>query len=132
MNKLFIEWKHFDKDGTTCKRCFQTGSNLNEAVKQLKNDYLSKDIEIQFQETKLPENRMSESNQILINGKLLENLIPNTKAGENYCDSCSDLIDNPKGCHCRIVNQGENVHEEIPINLIKQAITNCLNNERKL
>jgi hypothetical protein len=131
MQNLLIEWKHFDKDGTTCKRCSQTGSNLNKAVEQLKTTYVEKGIEIQFQETKLPENRMAESNQILINGELIENLIPDTKVGENYCDSCSDLIDDPKGCNCRTVNQGVTIHEDIPIELIKQTVANYLSNNRK-
>ena len=131
MKNLLIEWKHFDKDGATCERCSQTGSNLNKIIKQLKAEYLGKDIKIQFLETKLPESRMSESNQILINRKLIENLLPDTKVGENYCDSCADLIDNPKGCNCRTVNQGETIHEDIPIELIKQAVTNFLSNNRK-
>ena len=74
---------------------------------------------------------MSESNQILINRKLIENLLPDTKVGENYCDSCADLIDNPKGCNCRTVNQGETIYEDIPIELIKQSVTNFLSNNRK-
>lgn len=138
MKKLSIEWKHFDKDGATCKRCSQTGDNLNAVIKKLKNECASKNVEIEFQETKLPDSRMAESNQILIDGILLENLIPNTTTGVNYCDSCSDLIDDPEGCNCRTVNQGENVYEEIPPNLVKQAIMNRLNkiadnnfNERK-
>lgn len=138
MKKLSIEWKHFDKDGATCKRCSQTGSNLNAVIKKLKDEYASKDIKIEFQETKLSDSRMAESNQILIDGILLENLIPNITTGVNYCDSCSDLIDDPKGCNCRTVNQGENVYEEIPTNLIRQAIMNRLSkiadnnfNERK-
>ena len=99
---------------------------LNFVIKQLKDKYISDGIEIKFQETKLSESRMAESNQILINGVLLENLIPGAKSGENYCNSCSDLIDDPKGCHCRTVNQGEAIYEDIPIDLIKQAIKNYL------
>ena len=131
MKKLLIEWKHFDKNGVTCKRCSQTGNNLSDVIKQLKDKYISDGIEIKFQETKLSESRMAESNQILINGVLLENLIPGAKSGENYCNSCSDLIDDPKGCHCRTVNQGEAIYEDIPIDLIKQAIKNYLNKERR-
>lgn len=131
MKNLLIEWKHFDKNGATCDRCSQTGSNLDEVIKQLKDEYRDKGINIQFQETKLTEDQMSKSNQVLINGELIENLISNTEAGENYCDSCTDLVDNPKGCNCRTIIHGEIVHEEIPLEFIKQAITNYLSINRK-
>lgn len=131
MQKLLLEWKHFDKDGATCKRCSQTGSNLGEVIKQLKDEYAAKGIEIVFQETKLPESRMAESNQVLVDGVLLENLIPNVQVGNNYCDSCSDLMDNPSGCNCRTVKQDDNIYEAIPTDLIRQAITNSFKTERK-
>lgn len=131
MQKLFIEWKHFDKGGATCKRCSQTGSNLETVIKHLKDEFVSKGIDIQLKETKLPESRMTESNQVLIDGVLLEKLIPNAHVGENHCDSCSDLIDDPSGCNCRTVKHGDDVYEAIPSDLIKQAITNSLNKERK-
>jgi len=129
MKKLLLEWKHFDKDGATCTRCSQTGSNLEAVIEQLKIEHASEGIDISFQETKLPESQMSESNQILINGVLLEKLIPNTVAGENYCDSCSDLLDDPSGCNCRTVLKGDEIYEAIPVSLIKQAITNMLHKD---
>lgn len=122
MKKIVVEWKHFDKNGATCERCSQTGKNLEQALFGLP---------VEFIETKLPESRMAESNQILIDGVLLEVLIHGAKAGENSCGSCGDLIGNPGYCHCRTVNQGKEIHESIPISLIKQAINNKLNRERK-
>ena len=124
MNKIIIEWKHFDKNGATCERCSKTGNNLQNAIKDLQ-----KDFNIEFIETKLTEDQMSESNQIIINGKLIEELIPNTKVGENFCGSCTDLTDNSSDCHCRTINQGETVFEDIPSNLIKTAILNIINSK---
>lgn len=126
MSKIIIEWKHFDKNGATCDRCSQTGSNLKEVITDLQ-----KDFDIEFIETKLTEDQMSESNQIIINGKLLEDLIPNTKAGENFCSSCTDLTDNSSDCHCRTINQGETIFEDIPNDLIKIAILNIINSKSK-
>lgn len=131
MKKLIIEWKHFDKEGKTCTRCSQTGDNLGEVIKDIQNEFSAKGIEIQFLETKLPESRMPESNQILIGGIPLENLIPDTKVGENYCNSCSDLIENPGGCQCRTLGRAGDIYEEIPVDLIKQAIINELKNNLK-
>ncbi len=126
MKKIIIEWKHFDKQGKTCDRCSQTRLNLKEVIRQLKKEYLKEGIQIEFQETKLSESRMAESNQILIDGEFIENLLPNSKAGKNYCGSCSDLINDPKGCHCRTIVKENNIYEAIPIDLIKQAISNKL------
>ncbi len=126
MDKIIIEWKHFDKDGATCDRCSQTGHNLHQVIKDLQ-----KKFDIKFIETKLTEDRMSESNQIIINGKLIEELIPNTKVGENFCSSCTDLTENSSDCHCRTINQGETVFEDIPTDLIKTAILNITNSKSK-
>ncbi len=125
MLNLLIEWKHFDKDGKTCARCSNTGNNLADTIKKLQTEFEPKGIKIEFKETKLPENRMSESNEILIDGVLLEKLIPNANVGENSCSSCADLTGNTD-CHCRTILQEEEVFEEIPIKLIKQAILNKL------
>lgn len=125
MTKIIIQWKHFDKDGSTCNRCSKTGDNIQQVIRGLQ-----KEFEIEFVETKLTEDQMSESNQVIINGKLLEDIIPNTKAGENYCNSCSDLIGKPGDCHCRTLTQGEKIFEDIPQELIKSAILKILNLEQ--
>jgi len=124
MNKISIEWKHFDKEGKTCERCSKTGSNLLVAVSRMQKD---SGIEISFKETKLPEERMSESNEILIDGVLLEDFIPHLKASENKCPSCSELIDQPESCNCRTLSQEGKIFEEIPVELIEQAILNRIN-----
>lgn len=126
MNKIVIEWKHFDKNGATCDRCSQTGNNLQTVIKDLQKDY-----DIKFIETKLTEDRMSESNQIIINGKLIEDLIPDTEVGQNFCSSCTDLTENSSDCHCRTINQGEAIFEDIPSDLIKTAILNIINSTPK-
>lgn len=126
MKKICIEWKHFDKDGKTCERCSNTGNNVTQVFCKLKEVYLAQGIEIIYKKTKLPESRMAESNQILIDGELIENIIPNVKLGENHCDSCSDLIDDPEGCNCRTIMYKDKIYETIPVDLIKQAIENKL------
>lgn len=124
MKKITIEWKHFDKEGKTCERCSGTGENLLKVISKMQKEH---GMEISFKETKLPEEKMSESNEILIDNILLENLVPDTKAGENNCSSCAELIDQPEKCNCRTLNQGEKVFEEIPIEIIEQAILSRIN-----
>ncbi|MBU1130216.1 DUF2703 domain-containing protein [Patescibacteria group bacterium] len=130
MQKIKIEWKHFDKKGKTCQRCSQTGRNLIQVLKDLKAEFASRDIQIELKETKLPENRMAESNSILIGGVPLENLILKAKAGENVCHSCSELTGQPDNCCCRTIEHEEKTFEEIPSNMIKQAILEKLQLKR--
>lgn len=128
MTKISIEWKHFDKDGVTCDRCSQTGLNLLEAIKELKEQ----NFDIDYTETKLTQDQMSQSNQILINGLLIEDLLTDAKVGESYCSSCTDLTDNASDCHCRTINQSDTVFEEIPKDLIKNAILTVINFKKNM
>lgn len=123
MRKVSIEWKHFDKGGKTCKRCFATGENLAETIKELQGEFSAQEVEIEFKEIKLSEGRMNESNAILIDGILLEKLLSGAEAGMNSCYSCGDLIGG-KDCCCRTISRKEEIFEEIPVELIKEAISN--------
>jgi len=129
MQKIKIEWKHFDKEGKTCQRCSKTGRNLIKALKDLKAEFASNGIQIELKEIKLPESRMVESNSIFIDGIPLEDLISNTEVGENACRSCSELIGQPVDCYCRTIQHEEKTFEEIPSDIIKQAILKKLHSK---
>jgi len=121
MRSILIEWKHFDQQGKTCTRCSATGNNLAQATAELRGELAVQEIEIVLEETKLPEERMAESNEILVDGIRLEELLPDARAAMNACSSCGDLIGG-KECCCRTINRREEVFEEIPVGLIKEAI----------
>jgi hypothetical protein len=53
MKKLCIEWKHLDTNKSTCIRCSKTGKTLKQVVADLKKELNSKEIKINFTETKL-------------------------------------------------------------------------------
>lgn len=126
MRNISIEWKHFDKEGKTCTRCSATGVNLSRAIDEIRSEFDPDEVAIEFRETKLPENRMEESNEIWIDGVLLEKLLPEAQAGMNECLSCGDLIGN-NNCCCRTISQKENTFEEIPVALIREAVMSRLN-----
>ena len=125
MRKISIEWKHFDKEGKTCARCSATGTNLAETIEGLWGELGAQGVEIVFEETRLSESRMDESNEIFIDGILLEELLPDTKAGMNACSSCGDLIGD-RDCRCRTISRREDIFEEIPVGLIREAILSRL------
>ena len=124
MKNLLIEWKHFDKEGNTCKRCSDTGVSIQTAVDELKEELKKKEIEILFEETKLSENGIKESNSILFNGIPIEELLDDTKAVETQCNSCCELIGS--SVNCRALDCHGQITEEISVELIKSAVNNLL------
>jgi len=119
MKTLTIEWKHLDKEGATCVRCSDTGKTLAEVVKDLSREWKGSGIRIEFKETLLKAGEIRQSNQILFNGKLLEDLIPGATAGESSCASCCDMIG--KDVVCRTVEHEGAAYESIPERLIRAA-----------
>ena len=119
MKTLEIEWKHLDVEGKTCTRCSDTGDALQEAIEKLAEECKSLGWEIKFKETKLTAKNISESNVILFNGKSIEALLPEVRASESHCETCSELTG--KSTSCRTVEFGGNSYGGIPASLIRQA-----------
>lgn len=129
MKNLLIEWKHFDKNGSTCQRCSKTGISLYKAIKELKKELDKKGINILFKETRLPENKIKESNSILFNGILLEDLLENTKSVETPCESCCEMIGT--SVNCKALDCCGQTNEDISVELIKKAVRNLFRKDNK-
>ena len=125
MKELKIEWKHYDKEGETCTRCNRTGDNIKTALSVISKDDSYKNIKIDYKETILEANKMPDSNTILINGQKLEDIL-NARASENYCHSCSCLAGS--GTNCRTIELNDKSYEDIPKELILEAINKSLAN----
>ncbi|OGY22287.1 MAG: hypothetical protein A2126_01160 [Candidatus Woykebacteria bacterium GWB1_45_5] len=124
MKKLLIEWKHFDKEGETCSRCNETGVHIKQSIRELKTPLLKKGIEIQLRETKLTEDQMDKSNSLLFNGVPIEDVLNEVSVLRNTCNSCGDLTGNP--CECRAVQTDNVTHDDIPKEIVKQAILSSI------
>jgi hypothetical protein len=72
---LTIEWRHLDVGGETCVRCSGTYANIVEALRSLDRSGDLKGISVTIVDTPLPEERIGESNLVLMDGVLLEDLI---------------------------------------------------------
>ncbi|HBG81242.1 TPA: hypothetical protein DDW69_00180 [candidate division CPR2 bacterium] len=92
MKKILIEWKHYDKEGETCTRCNNTGENIQLAIKEL-----PKNVKVEYMETKLEAKDMAQSNSIIINGEMIEDIL-GTEASDNHCGSCSCLSGEDTNC----------------------------------
>jgi len=121
MKILEIEWKHLDKDGNTCIRCSETGDALIDVIEKLSEECKPCGWKIIFKEIKLTEQEISDSNNILFNGKSIEEVLPGAKASKSLCQSCCELIGD-QSTYCRTVEFGGKSYEGIPSSLIRQAV----------
>jgi len=112
---IMVEWRHYDKAGATCDRCGDTGANL----KQVLSDYAAQGVLLELQETLLDEDRINESNLVLINGTPLEELLAAT-SGVSDCPSCSCLTGSDTSC--RTVQCDGTVYEELTPELLRKGI----------
>jgi len=115
---LVISWQRLISRGNTCLRCGSTEHELDKAVLQLKEKLNPLGIEVILKKTKLTLKEFRkdpiQSNRILFNGKLLEDLI-DAKTGQNQCcDVCGDK-------ECRTVKTEEELYETIPAEMIVRA-----------
>jgi hypothetical protein len=88
--RLEIEWKHFAVGDATCERCGKTGDTLHAVVEELQREFMPAGAKISLTETLLDKTRIAESNEIRMNGALLEDLLA---AGIvlTDCPSCGTL-----------------------------------------
>ncbi|MDD3284163.1 MAG: DUF2703 domain-containing protein [Patescibacteria group bacterium] len=121
---LTIVWRRLISQGSTCPRCGSTEDELDKAVIQLKQKLNPLGIEVilQKEEITLEEFKKDplKSNQILLNGQLLDDIIK-AKTGESQCcDVCGDE-------KCRTVEVGNKSYETIPYELIIDSALKVLN-----
>lgn len=121
MKNIKIEWKHYAKEGETCTRCNNTGANIKVATKELTKKY--KALKFNYIETELDANKMPESNSILINDVLIEDVL-GLSASENHCHSCTCLAGSDT--NCKTITSQNQTYEEVPSEFIVLAIEKIL------
>ncbi|HEY3362161.1 MAG TPA: DUF2703 domain-containing protein [Methanosarcina sp.] len=121
---LTIEWRHLDIGGETCERCSGTYGNILEAITSLEQSGELEGIQVEIIDNALKEDRIKESNLVLINDIPIERLLG---AGVQYteCSSCGDLTGNTT-C-CRAVTLEGTTEETLPMEMIRAAIRAAIN-----
>ncbi len=119
MTPLVVEWRHLAVEGETCERCGGTGANVRAAVEAMAPVLAAQGIELELKEVELPPEEIAHSNEVLVDGTMIEELIGGETA-VSECASCGDLVGAP--CSCRTVKVGDEEHEELPESLIAAAI----------
>lgn len=117
-NNLVITWQRLISEGNTCPRCESTERELDKAVLQLKEKLNPLGVEVVLKKTELTFKEFNkdpvQSNKILFNGRLLEDLIGAKTGQSQCCDVCGDK-------ECRTIKIKEESHEAIPADMIVEA-----------
>ena len=121
--RLEIEWKHFAVGDATCERCGMTGDSLRAALKELRHEFTPAGVKINLTETLLDKTRIAESNEIRMNGALLEDLLAAGVVSTD-CPSCG-ILAGESTC-CRAIEIGDEQYEDVPAWAIKKAAYRAL------
>lgn len=118
MRPLEIRWQRLVADGRTCDRCGSTGREVERAVATLRAALAPLGIEPVLETVELDDStfraRPSLSNEIWVNGRLLDDWLSATTGSSTCCSVCGDAP-------CRTVQIGEKVFETIPERLLVRA-----------
>lgn len=121
--RLEIEWKHFVVGDATCERCGKTGDALRVALEELRREFAPADVKINLTETLLDKTRIAKSNEIRMNGTLIEDLLAAGVVSTD-CPSCGTLAG--ESTCCRAIKIGDEQYEDIPTKMIKKAAYRAL------
>jgi len=116
--RLEIEWKHFAVGDATCERCGNTGEALKTTIEELQREFAPAGVKINLTETLLDKTRIAESNEIRMNGMLLEDLLAAGVVSTD-CPSCGTLAG--ESTCCRAIEINNERFEDIPPEMIKKA-----------
>ncbi len=120
MTPLVVEWRHLAVGGETCERCGKTrAQHVRAAVEAMGPVLAAQGIALELREVELPPEEIAHSNEVLVDGTPIEELVGGTAAVSD-CASCGDLVGAP--CACRTVKVGDVEHEDLPEALIAAAI----------
>ncbi|PTD93396.1 hypothetical protein C9439_07465 [archaeon SCG-AAA382B04] len=139
-NELVIDFLYIDL--SECGRCQSSDKKLDEAIRELREQIHRKNINsIKINKTKISSDKKAKEHNLIrsptlrINGQDIEEIVNDEyNIKENYCPSCSNVA----GTECyEITGEGENqcrvfkykgkTYENIPKQMIKEAIKKELN-----
>jgi len=116
---LEIEWKHLRVAGETSERCSGTIATIRQVLGDLREEGRLSGVKVRVRKTPLPPERIAESNEVLINGTPIEEVL-SAGVGETSCPSCASLTGEPS-C-CRTVEPEGEVYEELSAPIIGRAV----------
>jgi len=123
---LVIEWKHIGNDVTgTCERCSLTGGTIRDILEELEPYFHEKGVMAEFRETVLPDAEIEVSNQVLLDGRPLEDYLAGSEVVQTPCCSCA-CITGEDSAVCRAIEYEGNRYEAITPELLRQVIVSVV------
>ena len=115
---LTIKWQRLLTDGKTCPRCQSTGDEVETAVKMLRQCLAPLGMVVVLEKGELSMEEFKhdalKSNEIWIDGLLLEDWLGATTGQSECCDVCGPS-------DCRTLDVPGKSHEIVPAELIVKA-----------
>lgn len=118
MKSLTISWQRLVDSGKTCPRCGDTGHEVRQATANLAAALAPLGITVNFKERVIPlaefKRAPLESNQIFINGRLVEDWLGGETGQSPCCEVCGPN-------ECRTVTVNGTSYESVPADLVVRA-----------
>jgi len=118
MSELLIRWVHLSVDGETCPRCSETGKEVARAVETLTKILAPIGIKVAFEEVEISLDEFARnplrSNEVWVNGKLLEDWLGAETTQTPCCSVCGDE-------ECRALEIEGQLHEVVTADLVIKA-----------
>lgn len=117
-NFLLITWRRLVVDGETCQRCSETEKELEKAISTLKMALEPLGIQVYLEKEEISHEEFRKnplaSNQILLNGIPLENILGAKTGKSECCDVCAPY-------ECRTIELSGEVYEVPSSEMIVKA-----------
>lgn len=118
VSELLVKWVHLSVDGETCPRCRETGKEVAKAVKTLGLILSPLNIKVAFEEVEITSDEFAQnplkSNEIWLNGRLLEGWLGAKTTQTPCCEVCGDE-------ECRALEIDGQLREVVTADLIVKA-----------
>jgi hypothetical protein len=89
--RVIVEVERLVVEGETCDRCASTWESALQAVETVAGEVAGIGLAVDLREVPLPPERISDSNRVLVNGRLAEEWLSGS-ALMTECVSCGDLV----------------------------------------
>jgi len=127
MTTITVEWHRLvDEKGETCDRCNKTYLNLERVIDVLKPAFKNFGIVLEFEKRSISMEEFNKnpllSNQILVDGKPIEEVL-SLKVGKSPC--CGPCGDN----ECRTIIDDNSEKEEVEVRYILNALLKTIANK---
>ncbi|MFU8891972.1 MAG: DUF2703 domain-containing protein [Anaerosomatales bacterium] len=89
--RVTVDVERLVVEGETCDRCASTWDAARQAVEMVAAEASGIGLAVDLREVPLPPERISDSNRVLVNGRLVEEWLDGS-AAMTECASCGDLV----------------------------------------